>query len=408
MKYLQTAARILTGIVFLFSGFVKAIDPHGSAIKFEEYFVAFNLDFLSGLAMPLAILLSAAEFMIGFNLVTGALMKLTSWLLMIFMSFFTVLTLILALTNPVSDCRCFGDAVKLTNWQTFWKNIVILIPSVFIFITKNNPATSLKSAPQWILAITGFLFSVVLSVYCILHLPVIDFRPYKTGVNIPENMVIPEGAPSDVYDVILVYEKDGVKKEFTATDYPWNDSTWVWVETRQKLISEGYKPPIYDFSITTEEGEVITDSILASDSYTLLLVAADIEKATGRFMVKAEEIYKSAVDLGAGFLCLTSSPGNLIESFKKEFNPPYPICTADETTLKTIVRANPGVMLIREGTITGKWNMRDFPDADELNADMTGMAIAGQRHTRDALWIFGLVSVLSLLYFLLVSFLRKL
>jgi len=408
MKYLQTAARVLTGIVFLFSGFVKAIDPHGSAIKFEEYFMAFNLDFLSGLAMPLAILLSAAEFMIGFNLVTGALMKLTSWLLMIFMSFFTLLTLILALTNPVSDCGCFGDAVKLTNWQTFWKNIIILVPSVFIFVNRNTSATSLRPAPQQVMAMTGFLFSTVLSVYCILHLPVIDFRPYKTGVNIPENMVIPEGAPSDVYDVILVYEKDGVKKEFTATDYPWNDSTWVWVETRQKLISEGYKPPIYDFSITTEEGEVITDSILASDSYTLLLVAADIEKATGRFMVKAEEIYKRAVDLGAGFLCLTSSPGNLIESFKKEFNPPYPICTADETTLKTIVRANPGVMLIKEGTITGKWNMRDFPEADELNADMTGMAIAGQRHTRDALWIFGLVSVLSLLYFLLVSFLRKL
>lgn len=407
MKYLQIAIRIFTGFVFIFSGFVKAIDPQGSAIKFEEYFMAFNLDFLSGLALPLAILLSAAEFMIGFNLVTGVLMRFTSWLLMIFMSFFTVLTFILALTNPVSDCGCFGDAVKLTNWQTFWKNIIILIPSVFIFVRKDKYNPEFKPPGQLALALTGFAFSTMLSVYCIIHLPVVDFRPYKTGVNIPENMVIPEDAPHDEYEVILVYEKDGVKQEFTTENYPWNDSTWVWVETRQKLLKEGYKPPIYDFSLTTSEGRVITDSILASEGYTIMMIAADLDKADKRFISNAEEIYLKSAEINAGFYCITSSPENVIEEFRKEFNPSYPVCTADETTLKTIVRANPGIMIIRAGTILGKWNMRDFPEASELKPDLTAMALTCQRHSRDILWIFALASALSLLYLVVIRLLKK-
>ena len=406
MKYLRTVARIFVGAVFIFSGFVKAIDPHGSAIKFEEYFIAFNLDFLSLLAFPLAILLSSTEFMIGINLVTRVRMKFTSWLLILFMSFFTVLTLILALTNPVTDCGCFGDAIKLTNWQTFWKNIIIIIPAIFIFSSRKKFSEVLKPVFEWILAGTGFLFAALLSLYCLLHLPLLDFRPYRTGTNIKDSMTIPDGAPSDIYDIILVYEKDGISQEFTPLNYPWSDSSWTWVETKQKLVSKGYEPPIHDFSISTENGEIITDSILSDTGYTLLMIAPDLDRSPRKLIAGAESIFQRSKELNIDFLCLTSSPGNIILKFREELNPSYPVCTTDETTLKTIIRANPGIMLLHEGTIIGKWNIRDFTATDQLKADMTSFSLNCQRHEHDILIILTVFFGLSLIYTVLFGFMR--
>jgi len=405
MKYLLTAARMFAGAVFIFSGFVKAIDPHGSAIKFGEYFEAFGIDFLSSLAFPLAILLSSVEFMTGINLVARVRMKFTSWLLLVFMSFFTILTLILALTNPVSDCGCFGDAVKLTNWQTFWKNIIVIIPAIFIFLNRKNFTGITRPLSEWVLAGTGLLFAAALSVYCIFHLPIIDFRPYKVGVNIQESMTVPEGAPSDIYDIILVYEKDGVMQEFTPLNFPWNDSLWTWVETKQKLVSKGYEPPIHDFSITSAEGEDVTGTVLANTGYTLLMIAPDLDRSAARLMEKAANIYEHSKELNIDFLCLTSSTGSIINKFMEDNDPSYPIYTMDETAIKTIIRANPGIMLIREGTITGKWNVRDFPD--ELKADMAGVALRYQSHVRDILSVIALFFGLSLIYVILLRFMKR-
>ncbi|MBN1158204.1 MAG: DoxX family protein [Bacteroidales bacterium] len=397
MKIIQTISRILTGLVFVFSGFVKAIDPFGSAIKFEDYFTAFHIGFLDFSSLPLAILLSAVELMIGINLLVSVRMKLTSWLLIISMSFFTILTLILALTNPVSDCGCFGDAIVLTNWQTFWKNIVIMVPAIVIFIRRNDFVPVRPPAQEWILAGFSLLATAMLSLYCITHLPLLDFRPYKIGANIPENMIIPEGAPMDEYETILIYEKEGLTKEFTVLNYPWKDSTWKWVKTQQKLIKKGYVPPIHDFSITSAEGFDITEDVLSDPGYTFVLIAPKIEEANIKNMQKASYLAESSQELGIHFICLTASTNAQVESFMNSYDLTYEFYTTDETTLKTIVRAYPGLLLLQEGTILGKWNFRDAPMPDEIKSYMSSVSLSIQQRELGTLRV-----LITFLVFLMV------
>jgi hypothetical protein len=379
MKKLLFLSRVFAGLVFVFSGFVKAIDPIGFAIKFEEYFMAFHLEILIFVAIPLAIFLSAAEFMIGLNLLAGIRLRITSVLLLIFMSFFTVLTFILALTNPVSDCGCFGDAVKLTNWQTFYKNIILMIPTLFIFINRNKTGRFASPSREWTLAGMNFLFAAAISLYCIRYQPLLDFRPYRTGTTIPEKMTVPEGAPADVYETVLVYQKNGIKQEFSESNFPWQDTTWKWVETRQTLIKKGYEPPIHDFSITTEEGLDITENILQDSGYTFLIIAPFLEKSSSKGMERMNQIALKASEMGFPVYCLTASPGDQIIKFKENFHPVFQFCTTDETTLKTIIRANPGLLVLREGTILGKWNHADAPDPGRLKTNLLSYLIS--RHT---------------------------
>jgi len=220
MKPIRIAARLIIAPVFIFSGFVKAIDPLGYTYKISDYFDAFGLSFLSPLAFTLAILFSTAELVIGLNLMLGNLMRITSWFLFLFMSFFTILTFIVALTNPVTDCGCFGDALILTNWQTFWKNIGFFVPTIIVFLNrgKYNPLASFTSELRFFAAFT--LLGITISVYNYKNLPAIDFRPYKIGTDIPASMIIPEDAEQDSIKLIYIYEKEGVKKEFTVENLP--------------------------------------------------------------------------------------------------------------------------------------------------------------------------------------------
>ena len=403
MKIVLFISRFFVGLVFVFSGFVKAIDPFGSAIKFEEYFQAFHLDFLAFTALPLAIVLSAAELMIGINLLAGLRMKLTAWLLLIFMSFFTILTFILALTNPVSDCGCFGDALKLTNWQTFGKNIILYAPALVVFLNRKKFTHFLSSSPDWMLSGMNFFIAVLLSVYCIRHQPILDFRPYKIGTSIPEKMTVPVGAHVDQFETILVYEKNGVLKEFTESNFPWQDSTWKWMETRQNLISKGYEPPIHDFSITNEAGLDITDNVLSDSGYTFLIIAPFLEKASAKGMQQMNDLSLRAFDLGFSVYCLTASTNKQIGNFKRTFQPAFDICTTDETTLKTIMRANPGMLVLREGTVLGKWNYTDVPDAREIKANFISYILKKQNLCGERSAVIILVLVLTLTY----GFIRK-
>jgi uncharacterized membrane protein YphA (DoxX/SURF4 family) len=400
-------SRIFAGLVFTFSGFVKAVDPVGFAIKFEEYFLAFHFDFLMFIALPLAIILSAAELLIGLNLLAGLKMKLTAWLLLIFMMFFTLLTFILALTNPVSDCGCFGDAVKLTNWQTFWKNIILLVPTLFLFINRRKFHHVTTPALDWFLCGMNFLVGVMLSFYCIWHEPILDFRPYRIGTSIPEKMTVPEGAPVDQYETILVYEKNGEHKEFTESNFPWQDTTWKWVETRQNLISKGYEPPIHDFSITDEGGNDITDVILTDRGYTFLIIAPALEKASDKGLQRMNDLALRARELNFSVYCLTSSTSDRIENFKASFQPVFPVCTTDETTLKTIMRANPGLVVIREGTVLGKWNHTDVWNAGEIKTDMLSLILGEQRNHTERSAVILLMLGIVLIYSLLVQLFKK-
>jgi len=370
MKIIHILCRIITGVVFVFSGFVKALDPAGFAIKFTEYFQAFHLEFLVFSALPLAVAVSAFEFMIGLNLLAGLRMKFTSWMLMLFMSFFTLLTFILALSNPVSDCGCFGDALKLTNWQTFGKNGVLIVPALILFLNRNNFSSSLKPSLEWSMVAFNFLFSCGLSAGCIRHQPILDFRPYKVGTYIPEKMVVPEGQPADQYQTLLIYEKDGRQQEFTEKNFPWRDTTWKWKETRQKLIKKGYEPPIHDFSITSPDGLDITSQVLSDSGYVFLIIVTDFEKASIKGLEDLNLLALKCRELGFSVHGVTSSTNGQIAAYKEKYQPAYDFCSADETTLKTIVRANPGVLLLHEGTILGKWNYTDAPSARKLTKNL--------------------------------------
>ncbi len=398
MKSLLFIARIAAGLVFIFSGFVKAIDPMGSAIKFEEYFLAFHLNFLEFAALPLAIILSAAELMIGLNLVARIRMNFTAWLLLVFMSFFTILTFILALSNPVTDCGCFGDALKLTNWQTFYKNIILFVPAIIVFLYRKRYDATASPFTEWYLSSVNFVLPVLLSVFCLVHQPLLDFRPYKTGTHIPSAMELPPGALTDKYETVLVYEKDGVKQEFNESNFPWQDTTWKWVETRQKLVFKGEEPPIHDFTVSARDGEDITNQVLTDSNYVFLIIAPDVEKASGKGLDKMNSIALRAVDLNMKAWCLTSSPTSEVEHFIETFKPVFEVCTSDETTLKTIIRANPGLMLIRDGTIIGKWNYRDAPDADDIQTNMLGFVLAEQRKANGYLIVLALSALLLYCY----------
>ncbi len=398
MKITCTISRIFVGLVFVFSGFVKAVDPMGFTIKLEEYFDAFHLGFLHFSALPLAIAVSAAELMIGLNLLAALRMKFTSWALLLFMCFFTVLTLILALTNPVSDCGCFGDALVLTNWQTFGKNVILIVPAILLFICRKQFISLIMPAKEWGIVSFNFAAGCIISIYGIVYQPLLDFRPYKTGTYIPENMTTPPGAPVDQYATLLIYEKDGQRKEFTDKNFPWQDTTWKWVETKQKLISKGYEPPIHNFSITTLAGSDITKEILTDTGYVILFIIPDLEKSAEKGLVKINEMALRSRELGIKAIALTASTNSRIDAYKDLFQPAYEFCISDETTLKTISRANPGVLLLLKGTILDKWNYRDAPLPGNLKKNLLSPVILHQQNIQRRLTVIGLILLLLAVY----------
>ncbi len=391
MKLLTQTARILTGLLFVFSGFVKGIDPLGTAFKLEDYFTAFSIGFLDDLALPLAILLCLVEFVTGMMLLTGSMVKLSSWMAALFMAFFTPLTLILALFNPVSDCGCFGDAIHLTNWQTFLKNVVITLLVVFVFIRKDDSRGSLsvKAGMNFTLAFV-FLFLLFMR-YNLAYLPVIDFRPYKVGTNLAEAMTVPPDATPDKYDIRFIYEKDGNQKEFTLNDYPADDTSWKFIDQKSVLISKGYVPPIHDFALMTGVGVDMTDHVTRQQGDVLLMIARRLGKSDREGLKKGYDLGIELQKRGTGFYILTASTpeeaGMLVKGFDALF--------ADETTLKTVIRSNPGFVLLHNGTVAAKWSYHNLPASQAFTGDLNALALGSQLALRNRLII--IISVIIVL-----------
>lgn len=396
MKQLRFISRLLVGFVFIFSGFVKAIDPMGSTYKFTDYFLAFGMDSFQAIAFPLAILLSTIEFIVGIALFFNARKEQASWMALLFMAFFTPLTLVLAISNPVTDCGCFGDALVLSNWETFGKNIIILALTLLIFVGRKEKDTY----PRWqqnLLLISITVFCLYLSVYSYKHLPIIDFRPYHIGANISDGMKIPEGAPLDEYRSILIYEKDGVKKEFDESNYPWQDSTWKFVDSKQIQTKKGYTPPIHDFSISNEMEGDITNMVLNDKNYTFLLVSKNLKEIDKDAKDKIKELSTFALENGISFIGLTASPLENIQEFKAKHQLPFEFYNTDEIQLKTIIRANPGLVLLRKGTILDKWHHNDFPKIKELQGDLEAYAITKHQKLNIKLIFISITSTLLLI-----------
>jgi len=399
-KILVEICRILLGATFVFSGFIKGIDPWGGAYKIQEYLVSFGLNWLSALDLVLSFLLSALEFSVGVCLLTGVYRKRTTIVALVIMCFMTPLTLYIAIRNPVTDCGCFGDALIIPNWATFFKNIVLLVAAIYLFrnckeMGRIYSRKRYQSAMLWpVIFILGFMF------YSYFTLPIFDFRPYKIGANIPRLMEVPEDGEQPEYQTTLIYEKNGQEQEFSIDNYPRNDSTWTFVDSKSKLIKQGYIPPIHDFSITNSKGADITAEALSDPSYTFLLISKNIDEASDANISNINRLYDYSRRHNYSFYCLTASLQDDIRRWKEATAAEYPFCTTDETQLKTIIRSNPGLLLLKDGVILNKWSGNFIPRID-MNTPLENSSIGTESSSRGWLKFFFAFIIFIVPFFIL-------
>lgn len=405
MRLVKNLCRIIVGIVFIYSGFVKGIDPLGSDYKFTDYFNAFGMGWMNATTLFFSFALSLVEFLIGIALLFNLWVSRMAWGSLLFMAFFTPLTLVLALTNPVSDCGCFGDAMILTNWQTFWKNIILLLLAIMIFMYRKEYKSSLPLVGQFsFLALAG-AGMLCLSVYCYRHLPVLDFRPYAVGKNITEGMRLPEGAEPDQYEVTLKYKnkQTGEVQSFTEENYPWQDTlNWEYESSSERLVKKGYITPIHDLVIEHPMLGNITEEILEDDNHTILAVAYNLTQSDVQYQPAINRLAEYAQEKGIRFYGLTSSSERDIETYKKRYHVPYEFCTADEIQLKTMIRSNPGVIILREGTILDKWAGKDVPDVKELqDTDLTAYCMYSREQMQRIYLVYSIILLFFVAYLLI-------
>jgi uncharacterized membrane protein YphA (DoxX/SURF4 family) len=394
IRILVWLSRYLLALTFILSGFVKGIDPLGSAYKFGDYFSAFGLTFLEPIAVPLAFFLCAAELFIGLLLLFKVRNVLAAWGAFVFMIIFTPLTLVLAIFNPVSDCGCFGDAIILTNWETFFKNIPLLGASILLLVYRKKLEQPFTFGNDIVLASTLLIASFLPSFHGYWNLPLMDFRPYSIGTNIHESMEFPADAATDEYKTLLYYEKEGIVKEFTVDNFPWQDTTWKYVDSKSILLKKGYTPPISNFVLTDFEGWEYTDSILNYNGYYILAISYRLNESNTKSFSKLNELYFKAKELGIGFACITASPPSEIDLFIGNTGVAFPFLLADEIMLKTTIRANPGVILLHNGTIIGKWHYSNLPESSFFEGNLTAKTMKLQQENRRLHWIYIIVLVL--------------
>lgn len=378
---LVNACRFLLGATFVFSGFVKAIDPIGTQYKLQDYISAVGMggivpDIVTLLA---SVALSALEFSLGVFVLFAIRRHLVSKILVAFMAVMTLITVWIALFNPVKDCGCFGEALRLTNVQTLLKNIVLLAASVVVAWRPLRMYRFLSRSTQWIAINYTILFVLLLSAHCLYHLPLIDFRPYHIGMNIKKGMEIPAGAPQPEFETTFILQKNGVKKEFTLDNYP--DSSWQFVDSKTVQTKEGYVPPIHDFSIQKADGDDITDSVLTAKGYIFLLVSPHLEQADDSNFGDIDLLYEYCQERKILFYCLTASTKKDIDHWGDITGAEYPFCFTDETALKTIIRSNPGLLLLKDGTIIRKWSHNDLPSSSSLNEPLSKLSIGAMPST---------------------------
>ena len=368
--------RFVLAATFIFSGYVKAIDPLGTLYKLKDYAAAMSLNGLlpDWVLVGVAIALGALEFALGVFMLFAVRRHVVSRIMLAFMTAMTVLTLWIFVADPVKDCGCFGDALKLTNGETLLKNIVLSACAAIVAWRPVDMARFISRSNQWIVRYYTVAYIVITSVYCLYTLPIFDFRPYHVGMNIKQGMEIPEGAEQPEFESTFLLRKNGETREFTLDNYP--DSTWEYVDTRTVQTKKGYEPPIHDFALTScDTGEDITEQVLTKKGYTFLLVSPRLAVADDSNFGDIDQIYEYAEENGADFYCVTASANDEIERWRDLTGAEYQFCNADETTLKTMIRSNPGLMLLKDGTIIDKWSHNALPQTDDLTAPLQQLTI---------------------------------
>jgi len=368
-KYLLITSQIIIGLTFIFSGFVKAVDPMGSIIKIQEYFIAFNLQWLSSFSTIFAFILCCYEFPLGVAILLGSRGRLMSWLLLICMSFFTVLTFYLALKNPVNDCGCFGDAIKLTNWQTFYKNLIFMVFTLIIFFNRKKITTVFKKWGEWGSIITGTIIILFVSIYSYLYLPIIDFLPFKEGNDIIEKMTMPPDKKGDEYETVLIYKnkKTGKLHEYSLENIPM-DENWEWQETQNKLIKKGYSPTIKDFIIYDKTGKEAGQEFLKQSGYKMVIVYHKLDEKEVLNQNKINELARKVAEDGiVKIWAITASSSEFIDQFIQNYKPLYNLYQADIVMLEMMIRSNPGILLIKDTKIIKKWPGRCIPTYENFS-----------------------------------------
>ncbi len=377
MIYILTnVCRLLLAAVFVLSGYVKAIDPLGTQYKIDDYLTAVGLSGYVSEWMTLftAIVLAATEFALGIYMLFAIQRRLVSKLLMVLMSVMTLITLWVYFFNPVKDCGCFGDAIHLTNGQTLAKNIVLLLAAVVVVKWPLHMVRFVSKSNQWIVTNYTLLFIIVSSAWCLYTLPLFDFRPYHVGADLRKGMEIPPGAKQPQFETTFVLSKNGETREFTLENYP--DSTWTFVDSKTVQTEEGYVPPIHDFSIEDpSNGDNITTEVLNRKGYTFLLISPFLEHADDTNFGAIDQIYEYAKRHNVPMMCLTASGDAAISRWQDLTGAEYPFYITAGTTLKTMIRSNPGLMLIKDGVVINKWSHNALPQLKRLDAPLEKQSI---------------------------------
>ena len=368
LKMIVNLCRIIVAVTFIFSGFVKAIDPIGTQYKLQDYLGAIGMAGIlpNWTLLAVAVFLAAIEFCIGIFLLFAIQRRLISKLTVAFMAFMTMVTVWIVVADPVKDCGCFGDALHLTNTETLIKNIVLLVCSLAIMYRPLAMFRFVSKSNQWIVTNYTIVFILVSSGLSLYYLPIFDFRPYHIGVNIPRGMEIPKGAKLPQFKTTFIMEKNGQRKEFTLDNYP--DASWKFIDSKTVQTSEGYIPPIHDFSITDNKtGLDLTNSVLSHKGYTFLLISPHLETADDSNFGDIDRLYEYAQSYDIPFYCLTASTAKAIKRWIDLTGAEYPFCITDEAVLKTIIRSNPGLLLLKDGTIINKWSHNNLPNEAKLS-----------------------------------------
>ena len=353
--------RVFIGTIFIFSGFVKGVDPVGTQYRIEDYFIAFGTDWALPLALPLSVILNSFEFILGVMLLFKINMKLTSWLILLMMGFFTLITFNDATNNPVPECGCFGDALLISNWQTLYKNLVIDAALIVVFMGRKK-TVPLFSRSQgfavFLLVLIGFGW---FQVYNIRHLPFIDFRNWKVG----KKLTIDNPEPVTYY---LKYKNKntGEEKEYVSPNYPYDDPEWVanWEFVSQRV--EDPNPQLHNLSVEDIDGNNVTQDIVENPGYQFMLVSYDLSEANKDKIGMIRNLIDSCRSNNVDICLITASLPDSAASFVNKYELNVDFYLADDITLKAMIRSNPGLVLLKDAVVSGKWHCNDFPEFNEI------------------------------------------
>ncbi len=372
MKLLTTISRYFVGVLFIFSGLIKANDPLGFAYKLQEFFDVFgqypvlnifDSPFWHGLVLEMSIMICIVEVVLGIALLLGAYTRIVSWILLLMMIFFTFLTGFAAITGQITECGCFGDAIPLSTMQSFYKDLILTTMVLIIFFGRQYIRPVFKKKRNSDIALgAGVLLTVIFTLNAYHHLPYIDFRPYAEGNDI---CALREEIPDELeFSYILKNKKSGEEKSFKA--FPENyKEEWEYVRSETKVLKKGKAAVVQNFLLSDADGNDLTEIFLANEGYKFMAVMYDLEKTKTSRLDKLSELAADAEKAGIPFYGVSASPNSMIEDFRFEHQLAFPFLLSDETELKTMIRANPGLILWKGCKIVKKWHWRDLPDFEK-------------------------------------------